>query len=91
MKKQVQLDEIASLVNMNTSYVSTLFKSETDTTISHYINYQRIRHAAHLLRNTQSNVSTIAHSVGIYDLNYFSRLFKKYMNKTPSQYRKDNS
>ncbi len=88
ISNDLSLDEIASLVNMNTSYVSTLFKSETGTTILYYINYQRIRHAAHLLRNTQSNVSTIAQSVGIYDLNYFSRLFKKYMSYSPTQYRK---
>ena len=88
ISNDLSLDEIASLVNMNPSYVSTLFKNETGTTILYYINYQRIRHAAHLLRNTQSNVSMIAQSVGIYDLNYFSRLFKKYMSYSPTQYRK---
>lgn len=88
ISNDLSLDEIANVVNMNTSYISDLFKKETGSTISYYIHYQRMRHAAHLLRNTQSSISSIAQSVGIYDVNYFSRLFKRYMGQSPSKYRK---
>ena len=88
ISNDLSLGEIASVVNMNASYVSDLFKKETGSTISYYIHYQRMRHAAHFLRNTQSSISSIAQSVGIYDVNYFSRLFKRYMGQSPSKYRK---
>ena len=88
LSKDLSLDEISNFMNMNLSYVSNLFKKETGMTIIYYLNHQRIKHSAYLLRNTQHNISYIAQQVGIYDLNYFSRIFKKYMGNTPTQYRK---
>lgn len=88
LTQEISLEELSKQMNMNVSYISNLFKKETGMTIIYYLNHQRINHAAYLLRNTQYNISDIAQQVGIYDLNYFSRIFKKYIGSTPTQYRK---
>lgn len=84
----LSLTHLANLTNINASYLSNLFKNETGSTISDYINSQRINVATHLLKDTHLSIADIAQNVGISDMNYFSRLFKKYTGMTPTQFRK---
>lgn len=80
----------AQLLNVNPSYLSALFKKETGITLTDYVNTKRIEHAALLLRTTDLQVQTVAQRCGIFDVNYFTKLFKKYENKTPREYREAN-
>ena len=77
----------AEFLNINASYLSTLFKKETGTTLTDYVNRKRIDHALTLLNTTELQIQTIALHCGIPDLNYFSKTFKKYIGKTPKEYR----
>lgn len=81
------LKHIASLLNVNASYLSALFKKETGKTLTDFVNRKRIDHAAYLLRTTPLQVQTVAQQCGIFDVNYFAKMFKKYMGKTPKAYR----
>lgn len=85
----LSLRTIASALNINGSYLSDLFKKETGKTITDYINQKRINRATRLLSTTRLQVQTIAQHCGISDVNYFSKLFKKYTQKTPNEYRKE--
>ena len=40
-----------------------------------------------LLAATELPIQEVAERVGIYDENYYARLFKKYQNQTAKQYR----
>jgi len=51
----------------------------------------KMEHAADLLRTTSLRVDEIGEHVGISDAYYFSRLFKKTMNISPSAYRKQHA
>lgn len=51
-----------------------------------YINRCRITHACRLLRTTDHAIGDVAAAVGIYDVNYFIRLFKKFTGTTPRRY-----
>lgn len=46
-----------------------------------------MRYTAKLLKTTRQSITSIAEKVGIYDDNYFSRLFKQHMETTPSKTR----
>ncbi len=81
------LKQLAQLNNVSTSYFSTLFKNETGQTLTDYVNNQKINHAKHLLRTTNLQIQTIAQLCGVLDLHYFSKLFKRYVGKTPKEYR----
>ncbi|MDO4331399.1 MAG: AraC family transcriptional regulator [Eubacteriales bacterium] len=78
----------ASLLNVNPSYLSTLFKKETGSTLTDYVNQKRVGHAILLLNSTTLQVQAIAQQCGIPDVNYFSKTFKKIVGKTPMEYRK---
>ena len=81
----------ADALNVNASYLSTLFKRETGATLTDYVNRKRIEHAIFLLNTTTLPISTIGQRCGIQDDNYFTKIFKKYTNKTPKQYRQENN
>lgn len=81
LKKQAQL------LNVNPSYLSTLFKKETGTTLTEYVNRKRIEHGIFLLNSTNMQIQTIAQYCGMPDVNYFAKTFKKIIGKTPKEYR----
>lgn len=81
----------AELLNVNSSYLSTLFKKETGYTLTEYVNRKRMEHAIFLLNSTNMQVQMIAQYCGIPDVNYFTKTFKKLVGKTPKEYRDDIS
>lgn len=83
----LSLNAIANEFSLNSSYLSTLFKKETGTTLTNYVNNKRIEHAIYLLNTTKLPIQEIAVQCGINDVNYFTKLFKKLKNMTPTQYR----
>ena len=85
---RLSLRMLAERYFISPSYLSNLFKQETGYTLTDYINTQRIQRAAQRLQTTNSSVATIAESVGILDVNYFTKIFKRVMGTTPTQYRR---
>lgn len=85
------LKAISSLLNVNSSYLSTLFKKETGTTLTEYVNRKRIEHALFLLNSTNMQIQVIAQYCGIPDVNYFTKIFKKIIGQTPKDYREQIS
>lgn len=83
----LSLTAISTEFSLNSSYLSTLFKKETGTTLTNYVNGKRMEHAIYLLNTTMLPIQDIAVQCGINDVNYFTKLFKKTKNKTPTQYR----
>lgn len=83
----LSLNAISNEFSLNSSYLSTLFKKETGTTLTNYVNNKRIEHAIYLLNTTKLPIQDIAVQCGINDVNYFTKLFKKLKNMTPTQYR----
>ena len=79
----------AELLNVNASYLSTLFKKETGSTLTDYVNRKRVEHALFLLNSSTMQIQTIAQYCGIQDVNYFTKTFKKYIGKTPKEYREE--
>lgn len=87
----LSLSALAKAQNINASYLSTIFKNETGKTITSYVNEKRIELAQELLKTTSLQVQTIAQYCGIFDIHYFTRLFKKITNMTPKQFREVNT
>jgi len=79
----------AEQFNVNASYLSALFKKETGVTLTDYVNRMRIDHAIFLLNVTDMQIQTIAQYCGIPDVNYFTKLFKRTVGKTPKEYRQE--
>lgn len=87
LSSPLSLNSLATTFSVNASYLSSMFKKEMHTTVTGYINSQRVKTAIELLNTTDLNIQLIAWHVGIDDVNYFSRIFKKIIGVTPTQYR----
>ncbi len=83
----LSLKTMSDWLNVNASYLSTLFKKEVGIPLTDFVNRQRIEHAKKLLIATDLPTKTIAQQCGIPDIYYFSRLFKKRTGVTPKLYR----
>ena len=83
----LRLKAIAEKLNVNSSYLSALFHKEVGSTLTEFVNKQRVDHGIFLLRQTARTVQEIATECGIHDVNYFIKLFKKQTGLTPSRYR----
>lgn len=83
----LSLNAMATALNVNPSYLSSQFKKETGSTLTDYVNRRKMEHAILLLNSTPLQIQTIALHCGIPDVNYFTKLFKKYIQKTPKEYR----
>ena len=77
----------ASLLHVSASYLSTVFKKETGSSLTEFVNRKRVEYGIFLLNSTNLQIQTIAQHCGIPDLNYFTKTFKKYKGFTPSEYR----
>lgn len=84
----LRLLDIASSVNMSPAHFTTVFSQETSKTVTEFITEVRMGEARILLRTTNRTLYEIALAVGYRDVSYFSRLFKKYHNVSPGNYRK---
>lgn len=87
LSETFSLKHLSDMFSVNSSYLSTLFKKEMGLTVTDYINQQKIRYAVMLLNRTDSQIQNIASQVGINDVNYFIKLFKKINGMTPGEYR----
>ena len=85
---RLTLSSISANVNLSSSYLCRIFKSEVGTSITNYLNNLRIRKAATLIKENTMSMKEISSMVGIDDQLYFSRLFKKCMGISPSEYGK---
>ena len=82
----VSLASIANHLCYNKKYISTVFKKETDIGVVEYLNTLRIQNACTLMNQGFTSVGDIAHSCGFSDPQYFSKVFKHKLKKTPMQY-----
>lgn len=87
----LSLTRLAKELNVNSSYLSTLFKKETGKTVTDFITARRVSHAKHLLKSSRLQVQTVGQLCGFEDVHYFSKVFKRLTGDTPKQYRQNHT
>lgn len=88
-EKPLRLETIAPLFGYNSSYLGKLFSQKMGVNFNTYLDRLRIRHATELLDSTDLKVYEISSRVGYKNVDYFHQKFKKIMNMSPAEYRKN--
>ena len=83
----ITIDELAETVNLSKHYFMRFFKRYMGMTCIEYINDYRLNIASNLLLTTRVQITEVAASIGITNLSYFNRIFKKKFHMTPKEYR----
>ena len=87
LSENLTIERIANQVYMNATYFSEYFKRKTGETVLDYVTKKRMEKALYFLQTTTMKVYEITEAIGYTDTKYFSKLFKKYYGKLPSQIR----
>jgi len=85
--EDIALQDIAGFLGYSDVYFCKLFKQNFGKNFITYLNEYRMSKAKELLANPVINIKDVGLKAGYRDANYFTRLFKRMVGKTPSEYR----
>jgi two-component system, response regulator YesN len=85
---KISVKEYAERYHIHPNHLVRLFKQEMETTFNDTLTNIRLDKAKEELLNSPKKVNDIAIDVGYDDARYFSQVFKRYLDMTPSEYRK---
>jgi AraC-like DNA-binding protein len=86
--EEIRISELASLESLSPSRYHVIFKERMGMPPSEYIIELRLRHASGLLSSTDMPIGEISSLVGYDDQRFFSRIFKKKLGMSTSEYRR---
>lgn len=86
----ITLENIAPLFGYNSSYLGKLFSKKMGENFNSYVDHVRIEHSKELLLSSDMKVYAVAEKVGYRNVDYFHVKFKKYVGKSPAEFRKEN-
>lgn len=86
--KNYSPQQLAEMVGISTSHFRLIFKEHTGYTIIQYQNRLKINKACDILLSRACNITETAYALGFNDIFYFSRLFKKIMGISPTDFLK---
>lgn len=86
--ENLTLTSVADKVGVTSAYLSTLFTQTMDCGFIDYLNQVRIDRACNFLHDNQLKTYEVAYKVGFHDEKYFTKVFKKIIGTSPSQFRK---
>jgi AraC-like DNA-binding protein len=90
LQQKTTLSDLASHINLSKSRTSHLVKELFGESMKSLVLKERIARSKHLLLNTDIPVSAVAERVGVSDIHYFTKLFKKAVGAPPGTFRKKN-
>ncbi|MHA6480898.1 AraC family transcriptional regulator [Paenibacillus sp. strain BS8-2] len=87
-ESRITVSDIAQFVGLQRSYLNALFQESVGCSIRQHLIAYRMRRAGELLSATTLSIGDIARSVGYEDPLLFSKMFRKTIGTSPSDYRR---
>lgn len=85
--QELMVENVADYLDISLSSLSKKFKQQVGFSMIKYLLAFRVILSALEIAQTKESISSIAEKNGFSDTKYFSRVFKKMMGSTPSEYR----
>ena len=87
LSEPIRANDIAKELFISRPYLSAKFREDTGETLTDFILKEKTEEAKRLLRYTDKTVTAISSYLGFSSQSHFTRVFKKYAEKTPAEYR----
>lgn len=87
LSEPIDTEKLAQELHYSRPYLSRKFKEETGMTLTDFILTKKSEEAARLLAYTDKSLIAVSDYLGFSSQSHFSRVFKKYIGKTPSAYK----
>ena len=89
--EEIGVDQLAEMVYLTPSYLSTVFKKETGQNLSKFIKQYRMEQAKDMLENTNKKIVNISNETGYPNVSYFCQSFREYYGVSPQKFRDQGS
>jgi len=86
--EDISLETIGKRVGLSPFYISKMFKEQLGVNYIDFLTECRIEKAKRLMADPERSLKEITFEVGYHDPNYFSKVFKKMCELSPTEYRK---
>ncbi len=86
--QDLNLDDISKELHISPQYLSRLYKNETGENFIEKLTSVRIENAKKLMAECRYSIKEICYMSGYSDPNYFSKLFKKHVGVSPTDYQR---
>lgn len=83
----ITLDDLSDVGNINKYYLIHKFKEDLNTSPIKYLNQIRVEKAKDLLETSNYTIAAISNFSGFSSQSFFSQVFRRETNQTPSEYR----
>ena len=90
LRKNLEVGDIAPAIGVSRTYLAHKFKESEGITLQQYIQRERCRHAANLLRFSNYSIALISEYMCFSSQSYFGSCFKHWYGITPKEYRLQN-
>jgi transcriptional regulator GlxA family with amidase domain len=89
--ERLTLEQLAQTCNFSRSEFCRIFKRFTGRTPFSYLQHLRVRRSLSLLQDRTLSVTEVAERTGFTGASYYAEIFRRYMNLSPLQYRREKS
>ena len=87
LHREFSVKQMAHFVNLSSSRLRHLFKTETGLSFVQYLKARRLQKAKELVETTFLSMKQIMNMVGLHDKGHFAKDFKKVYGVAPAQHR----
>lgn len=85
--EELGVEQLADMVYLAPSYLSSVFKKETGQNLSKFIKQYRMEKAKDMLENTNMKIVSISEAVGYQNVSYFCQSFRECYGVSPQKFR----
>lgn len=83
VEAEISMDDISKVLFLSKNYIGDTFKKETGITVKNYITMVKMERAKYLIAKEDLKSYEIADRLGYNQVEYFGKVFKKYIGLTP--------
>jgi AraC-like DNA-binding protein len=88
LENRIQVEEVCRIANVSYYYFVKYFKKVMGMSFLEYVNFKKIKKAERMLLTQDVSVTQVADSIGMPNMAHFYKIFKKYNQCSPNEYRK---
>lgn len=89
ISNRITVGDVASAIGVSKNYLTNVFSSTEGIPLMEYINRSKLSYMMVLIRRYNYTLAQAGKHVGFTDVNYISRIFKRYYSMTVTEYKRN--
>lgn len=90
LEQKISVEQVAALIGISRRQLDRLFQQKLSISARHYWQELRLQHVYWRLKHSNHDLAQLGDEVGVRDISYLCKIFKKRFGVTPGQCRRDS-